>query len=370
MLTTPPSVPTDPNGPASPPRRPAWLIALTAFLLVASIACLVLQYKARNYFALSPGTAPDVSELIKVPADHAHLHRGKLLLVTVALRLKLTPFEFLIDQLDSNVDLVSAKSVLGSTPRDQLTQENDQLMSESSQAAIAVAMRRIGYQVTEQGNGAAVAEVVRGSGADGHLQPGDVITGIDGSGITTNDALVRAIRAHHPGDVVHLAVTSATSQSRTETVTLGLSTAQGTQRTFLGVAAITKDLNFLTPFHVTIDAGPIGGPSAGLAFTLGVLDALSPGSITGGHRVAATGTIDLDGTVGEVGGVTQKTVAVRDAGADEFLVPAGEYQEAKRHAGSHMKVVKVQTLDDALAALKALGGDLSALGTASSPPSH
>jgi Lon-like protease len=371
MLTTHSSLPTGLDGPASPLRRPRWLIVLTGFLLVASIGCLVLQYKARDYFALSPGTAPDVSELIKVPADRAHPHRGKLLLVTVALRLKLTPFEYLIDQLDPNIDLVSAKAILGSTPRNQLTQENDQLMSESAQAAIAVAMRRIGYQVTEEGNGAEVAQVMPGSGADGHLQPGDVIAAIDGSSIPTNDALVRAIRAHHPGDVVHLAVTSPGGQSRTETVTLSLSPpSAGAQRTFLGVAAITKDLKFVTPFPVTIDAGLIGGPSAGLAFTLGVIDALSPRSITGGHRIAATGTIDLDGTVGEVGGVTQKTVAVRDAGAEEFLVPAAEYQDAKAHAGSHMKVVQVNTLDDALAALKALGGDLSALGTAPAPASH
>jgi Lon-like protease len=336
---------------------------LTGFLLVASVGCLILQYKARDYFALSPGTAPDVSELVKVPTDRAHFHRGNLLLVTVALRIKLTPLEYLIDQVDPNVDLVSAKAVLGSTPRNQLTQENDELMSESTQAAVAVALRKLGFQVTELGSGGEIADVLKGSGADGHLQPGDVIKAIDGAPIQTNDELVRAIRAHNPGDVVRLSVTSATGQVRTETVTLSLSPAsEGPQRTFLGVAATTKDLKFETPFPVSIDAGPIGGPSAGLAFTLGVIDALSARSITGGHRVAATGTIDLDGSVGEVGGVVQKTVAVRDAGAEEFLVPAAEYKAAKAHAGAHMKVVRVQTLDDALNALKALGGELSAPG--------
>jgi PDZ domain-containing protein len=128
------------------------------------------------------------------------------------------------------------------------------------------------------------------------------------------------------------------------------------------VSAATKEQKFDLPFGISINAGPIGGPSAGLAFTLGVIDALGNGSLTGGHLVAATGTIDLDGVVGPVGGVVQKTVAVRDAGAEVFLVPTDEYQEAVRHAGSHLRIVRVATLAAALLALQQLGGDLSALG--------
>ncbi len=106
---------------------------------------------------------------------------------------------------------------------------------------------------------------------------------------------------------------------------------------FLGVASTTQTV-FVFPFQVNIDVGAIGGPSAGLALTLGLLDVLSAGNLTGGHRVAATGTINLDGTVGDVGGVAQKAVAVRKAGAQVFFVPPDELKAAQSQAGS-MKVL-------------------------------
>ena len=119
---------------------------------------------------------------------------------------------------------------------------------------------------------------------------------------------------------------------------------------------------FDEPIKVSIDSRGIGGPSAGLAFTLAIIDELRPGELTGGQKVAVTGTIDLDGRVGDVGGVVQKTAAVRAAGAKYFLVPPGEYNDAKAHAGKHLKVIKVATLDEALQALGALGGDVKDIG--------
>ena len=106
---------------------------------------------------------------------------------------------------------------------------------------------------------------------------------------------------------------------------------------------------------MTIDPGNIGGPSAGLAFTLGVIDELNPGDLTGGRKIAATGTIESDGSVGDVGGVVQKTAAVRRAGAIAFLVPPGEYADAVKNAGPKLKVIKVTSLEQALDALKGLG---------------
>ena len=110
-----------------------------------------------------------------------------------------------------------------------------------------------------------------------------------------------------------------------------------------------------------LDSEDIGGPSAGLAFTLQVLDTLTPGELTGGHRVAATGTIDLGGRVGLVGGVRQKTLSVKDAGIDLFLVPSGELEEARAVAGDDMRVEPVDTLDDALAVLATVGGNGASL---------
>jgi PDZ domain-containing protein len=166
---------------------------------------------------------------------------------------------------------------------------------------------------------------------------------------------------------VTLAVRPATGPDRTETVKLGQSPASlGAPHAFLGISTDTKEQAKL-PFDVTIDPGNIGGPSAGLAFTLGVLDKLSTRDLTGGRVIAATGTINPDGTVGPIGGIVQKTAAVRKAGAVAFLVPPSEYAQAEKHAGSHLRVIKVNNLDDALNALRSVGGNLSGIAPASVP---
>jgi Lon-like protease len=191
-----------------------------------------------------------------------------------------------------------------------------------------------------------------------------VITGIDGQPAMLSQEVVQGIRRHKAGDTIRLDVSGADRRARVEEIVLGRRPDSG--EGYLGVVLNTKEQKFDYPFEVTIDSGTIGGPSAGLAFTLGVLDTLSAGELTGGRKVAATGTIEIDGTVGDVGGVVQKTAAVRAAGADVFLVPDGEYDDAVAHAGPKLEVVKVATLDDALKALSRLGGDVSALGAA--PP--
>jgi Lon-like protease len=115
------------------------------------------------------------------------------------------------------------------------------------------------------------------------------------------------------------------------------------------------------PVDVSIDSGTVGGPSAGLAFALAVLDVLTPGELTGGHRVAVTGTMNLDGTVGPIGGGAQKAITVRDSGYEVFLVPEAEVEEVREAVGDDVEVVGVRTLEDALRALGSLGGNAGSL---------
>ncbi len=126
-------------------------------------------------------------------------------------------------------------------------------------------------------------------------------------------------------------------------------------------------VDYTYPFPVKIDVTNIGGPSAGLAMTLGVIDALTSGSVTGGHTVAATGTIDSQGDVGDVGGVAQKTVAVENAGASIFLVPPQEYKAAMSKDRPGLKVYAVSTLDQALQVLAAHGGTVPPAPVTTSP---
>jgi PDZ domain-containing protein len=319
-----------------------------------------------------------VNDLIQPPPDHRYPPRGQVFLTTVSLH-RVTPIEGLYGWLRRDIDVVPQDQILPpATKPSQLQQANFQAMDESKQVAAVVALRRLGYSVAEHGEGAGVQQVVPKSPADGHMKAGEVITSIDGTAVQLSDEVVTAIGRHKPGDVLRVEVDHGDGTTRRiEEVRLGAapadhSTCENTAQAgvpaaagtiaCLGVRLQTKGLKFDYPFMVNVDSAGIGGPSAGLAFTLGILDALRPGELTGGHRVAVTGTMSLDGTVGPVGGVVQKTAAVRAAGIGLFLVPPDEFAMAKAHAGKKLKVVKVATLHDALTALGQLGGDLSALG--------
>lgn len=316
------------------------------------------------YYALAPGDARQVNDLIRVPKDRSFPPRGEVLLSTVSLS-RVNALEAFFGWLDADVDVLPEDQILGTTPRGRFTQQNIQEMDTSKQLAAVVALRRLGYTVAEQGKGALVVQVEKDAPAFGRLAQGDVITGIDGRPASLSQEVVQGIRVHKPGEVVRLDVMGVKGVTRVEEVTLGTRPDSG--EGFLGVVLHTKEQKFDYPFDVVIDSGTIGGPSAGLAFTLGVLDTLTAGELTGGTKVAATGTIEIDGSVGDVGGVAQKTAAVRAAGVNVFLVPAGEYKDALAHAGPKLEVVKVATLDDALAAMARLGGDVSALGATPGP---
>src|SRR5262249_756665 len=119
-------------------------------------------------------------------------------------------------------------------------------------------------------------------------------------------------------------------------------------KAFLGIGYETRDQHFDVPYTVSIDPGSVVGPSAGLAFTLELLDSLTPGELTGGQKIAVTGTIASDGSVGPVGGVAQKTAAVKAAGAKYFLVPPDELKDAEAHKGKDLIVAPITSVDDAL----------------------
>jgi PDZ domain-containing protein len=229
-----------------------------------------------------------------------------------------------------------------------------------------VAFRQVGVPVVEHDVGAVVYVVLTRSPAWGHVQVGDVVRAVDATSVTNASGLVAAIRSHRPGDVVTLTLGSVTDPAKSHEVRVRLGADPERPGVgFLGVIAFTQP-SYGLPERVSIFDDGIGGPSAGLAFTLGLIDDLVGGDLTGGKVVAATGTIRPDGTVGAVGGVPQKTVAVARAGASVFLVPASEAPSAKRVAPRTLRVVPVDDLRQALAVLASLGGHLGA--AASGPP--
>ncbi|MDP8992024.1 MAG: PDZ domain-containing protein [Actinomycetota bacterium] len=350
-----PGPPPSPGG-AAPAglRRRRW----PAVLVVVLLLLLIATFLPIPYYAVAPGSARQVNDLIRTPAERSVPPRGRVLMATVSLR-KLTPVDALVGWLDGETEVVAEEEILGSTSREEFSRQNRELMEESKQAATVVALRQLGYAVPEHGTGALVVDVEKGSPADGRLAPDEVVIAVDGRPTPLASQAVSTIRARKPGETVRLDVRGRQGATRREQVVLTRNPKR--EGGFLGVFVVTKDQRFDFPFDVRIESGDIGGPSAGLAYTLGILDSLTVGELTAGKKVAATGTMEMDGTVGEVGGVAQKTAAVRSSGVDYFLVPPGEYDEAKAHAGDDLEVVKVSSVSEAVAALAGLGGEARAL---------
>jgi PDZ domain-containing protein len=310
------------------------------------------------YYLISPGEARGVAELIKVKGDGAKLFppKGKILFTTVSLAGDVNVFEALSGWLDKEVEVIPEKQITGGAPRTEVRQLNIQAMVDSKLTATKVALERLGYRVSVTGNGALVTMVSPGDPADGQLQVGDVIKTVDGQAVTLHDQVVSKVRQHKPGDVIAIGFQRGGGDKSVELKSIA--GPDGVAR--VGVTLQTNELKYDFPVDVSIETGLVGGPSAGLAFTLALIDDLTDGELTGGRNVAVTGTIDADGNVGQVGGVAQKTVTARKAGSIAFLVPPEEEKDAKKFAGK-MQIIPVKTLADALEALHRLGGSEVAL---------
>jgi PDZ domain-containing protein len=168
---------------------------------------------------------------------------------------------------------------------------------------------------------------------------------------------VRAsVQRHAPGDTFPVVV----QRDGTER-TVTAKTAESDGKTVIGVGL---RLDYDLPVDVTLNTGRVGGPSAGLMFSLAIYDVLTPGELTGGENIAGTGTMEDDGTVGPIGGIRQKLVGARRAGADYFLAPADNCEEVVGHVPDGLEVLRVATFDDGLAAVNGIAaGDLSDLPT-------
>lgn len=341
--------------PPDPPPRRRWrrvhtLVAVGLGLVAASAA----TFLTLPYYALAPGSAVDVRPLVEVVDGPRFPPEGGMYLTTVSLY-PVSVLEALHGWLDPQTDVVERDVIAPpDIGPDELREVNLALMDESKDAAQAVAFEALGFDALS-GNGALVAGVQAGAPADGVLREGDTIVAVDGEPVDVAGDAIRLLGAHDPGDRVTLTFEHEGTEVEADVVLSENPDLEG--RPFLGVSLGTRDLELEFPYEVEIESERIGGPSAGLAFTLGLLDLLTEGELTGGRRVAATGTIELDGTVGSVGGVAQKAAAVQDEDIELFLVPADDAEAAQSLAGDGLRIEPVATLDDALAVLAAEGGD-------------
>jgi PDZ domain-containing protein len=329
--------------------------------IVAVLAVAISSRVNLNYYAVQPGTAQSVQQFITVPADKRHPVTHPLLLTDVEIG-RVNALSYLFYKLQSDTDLEPVVAVTGGTPPSQLDAQGNLEMSQAESFAKTAALRRLGYAVPATAAGAVIFGTFPGTPAYPVLHVGDVVTAVDGVATPTAEQLTTTLAHYHSGQTATLSVRKGGSGTPVPVaVTLKRTVVDlgGGQTATLDLGIEPEDqVDYRYPIAVNIDVTNIGGPSAGLAMTLGVIDALTSGSVTGGHTVAATGTIDSEGNVGDVGGVPQKTIAVENAGASIFLVPRQEYKAALSKDRPGLKIYEVSTLDQALAVLAAHGGSV------------
>lgn len=316
-------------------------------LLVAAVGLFVYaQLTYSSSYLLLPDKPHALASVVEVPGAHKG-DRGSLYFVDVIER-KATLAERYLSFLRRDGTLVSEQQIGPSNVSDKERARIDAAsMALSQKIAEAVALRRLGYKVVVHPHGALVEDAVPGTSAAAKLQPGDVIVAVDGIATTKFQRLRALVTRHRAGQRVRITFIRG---GRSHTVSLRtFSSPAAPHQTAIGVV-ITQAVSIKLPIEVKINAGDVGGPSAGLAFALELTDKLGP-DIDRGFRVAATGELFVDGSVQPIGGVKQKVIGARRAGIQIMLVPAGENaDEAKRYAGT-MKIIPVTSFQQALHAL-------------------
>jgi Lon-like protease len=301
------------------------------------------------FVALGPGPTYDTlgtfdgTPVVSVEGLTTHPTSGQLNMTTVSVTDRLTLFSALGHWLDPSRRLVPRDTVFPPGKSDaQVQQENTAAFAASEADAEVAALAELGLPTR-----VVVVDLTPGSPATGVLEAGDEIVAVDGTAVASAAAVSEALTATTPGQAVTVTYRRGGAQ-RDGTVVLGSSPdrPQGLLGVLPGVEPAAGD--------ITISLGDVGGPSAGLVFALAVVDKLTPGELTGGAFVAGTGTIDRSGAVGRIGGIPFKMRAARDAGATVFLVPAENCGEALAEAPEGLRLVRVGTLDEALANLDAL----------------
>lgn len=345
-------------GPAAGPERlsrRAVVLLVGAFLGIAVAA--VVSMVPVHYAVLEPGpisntlgAGADGKPLISITGAAVYPTSGALNFTTVrvtggpgdrptalmVIRAWFDPHAAVLDE-----DQLFPKGVTGK----QVEQENTAEMAGSQQDAIAVALRALGKAVPET---VLVAAVPAGSPSAGVLKPGDEIVSVDGHRVTSAQDVRTDVQARRPVESVTLGVRRA-GAALTLKVTAGRSDGHA-------AVGIYLRSTFHFPVTVRINAGDVGGPSAGTMFALGIYDKLTPGALTGGADIAGTGTIDTDGTVGPIGGIQEKLAGAQEGGAQWFLAPAGNCGEVVGHVPDGLRVVKIATFEQARRAVEAIGG--------------
>ncbi|WP_328915965.1 MULTISPECIES: YlbL family protein [unclassified Streptomyces] len=351
------------------PRRTATLLASTLTLIV--LLCVALLAPT-PYSEMSPGPTVNTlgdyqgEQVIQITGRKTYPADGHLNMTTV----RVTGADYSMNLIEAmfgwaqHDDRVVEHDTLypNGQSAQEADQENAEEFSQSQDSAKVAALKVLHIPVPSR---VIVSAVVKGGASQGLLHAGDVIKAVDGTEVKQADDVAKLVTEHKPGQPVVFTVIKAADAKKKSTVTHDVtittraSDDTGPKRAVVGIQA---GIEHIFPFTIDIRLADVGGPSAGMMFALGIVDKLTPGNLTGGHFVAGTGTIDDSGNVGPIGGIGLKTIGARDKGAQYFLTPADNCGEAAKDIPHGLTLVKVKTLDDAMAALANIkAGKTSAL---------
>jgi len=327
---------------------PSRLVLAGLCLLAVTFALWIVPTDQYIYL---PDPAHPVAPLVEAQGGSDPADGGGIYFVDVVYR-KATLLERLLGGLHEGADLRSHEQVV---PHGQSAEEQRRAdladMRLSQRIAAAVALRSLGRTVTATPVGARISMVGPGTPAQGRLSAADVIVAVDGERVRSPEDVTERMRDHRVGDTVRFTVRRAGKPRTVEVETVGAPDEPG--RAIVGVL-LSQATDIRLPIRVSIDTGNVGGPSAGLAFALGLMEKLGR-DVDRGLKVAATGQLYLNGEVGPIGAVKQKTIGARRAGVDVFLVPAGDNaREARRYADG-LRIVPVKNFQQALRKLATLG---------------
>ncbi|MFI9270476.1 PDZ domain-containing protein [Kitasatospora sp. NPDC052896] len=343
------------------PRRSATMLAATLLLIALLCASVLMKVP---YTELSPGPTYNTlgaqdkagTPVISISGHQTYPVSGHLNMTTVQVtgaNYQPSLVSVVVGWLRSDVLVVPHSSIYPPNQTEQQAeQENAEEFASSQDSAKTAALTELGYPV---GTELIVSSVVAGSPSEGKLHAGDQIVAVDGTPVTDPAKVAPLVTKHKPGENVVFTVVphdkAGATPNPADEQQVTITTTKAPDDPNRAMVGIVPGTTHTYPFNIDIGLQDVGGPSAGLMFSLGVIDKLTPTDLTGGRFVAGTGTIDDNGNVGAIGGISMKEIAARDAGAQYFFTPADNCAEASKDTPSGLRLIKVQTLDGALKAL-------------------
>ena len=320
-------------------------------IVIFLIALMPIGLIKTEYYFMSPG--PPYQWEIDYSNNENYTFEGNLFQLTVR-RDEANVFVYLWSLINDSYDLYPREVILpnGVTPQ-ELSEISIQNMRTSENVAIAVALKNVGYEIESKGDGVAVVGLLEDSPVKDKLKKGDLINSINNTDIYSATEFISTLRTYSIGETVSIGllreIDGIKEQIYIKTTLIEHVEYEG--EPMVGFLATTVNERFDFPFEIDIKTGNVGGPSAGLMMALNVYNNLIPEDITNSKIIAGTGTIEIDGSVGPVGGVKQKIIAAKRAGAELILVPVANFEEAQPFETDKTAIIAVDSFDEALAVI-------------------